>query len=246
MLTAHNVSVTYPATRGRARRTVLNNVSCELIPGRITCFVGKSGAGKTSLLQVLAHLNTEYQGIVLASEHNIALFSPEQRAATVGFVFQNFNLFPHLTVVENCIQPLVAVKKLSVAEAQKKAHEVLQSLDMIEYQHAYPTHLSGGQQQRVAIARALCLNPQVLLLDEPTSALDPANVAQLQILLRMLASHGITIALSSHDMQFVEGILDRVYLIDEGSIVESFDREVLTLNTDTPRLHQFLNMKDTN
>ncbi len=241
MLVAKNILVHYQAARGRLKTVALNNVSCELLPGRITSFVGKSGAGKTSLLQVMAHLKTDYQGSVHVGERDLSSLSSGQRATTIGFVFQNFNLFAHLTVLQNCMQPLMVVKGHSSKDAQAKAVEILTMLDMDQYQHAYPSHLSGGQQQRVAIARALCLEPEILLLDEPTSALDPSNVANLQHLLRMLAARGITIALSSHDMRFVEGILDRVYLMDSGSIIENFDAQRSTLSKDCPHLARFLN-----
>jgi len=241
MLVARNIRVKYPAVHGRAEHSALNNVTCELVPGRITCFVGKSGAGKTSLMQVMAQLKTDYAGTVSVQERDLATLTPEQRAMTVGFVFQHFNLFSHLTVLQNCIQPLMVVKKLDYDRAYAKACEVLELFDMGNYYQAYPAHLSGGQQQRVAIARALCLDPQILLLDEPTSALDPSNVANLQMLLRMLAARGITIAISSHDMRFVEGVLDRAYLLDAGKIIESFDAQGSILSKDCPNMYQFLN-----
>jgi ABC-type polar amino acid transport system ATPase subunit len=244
MLVAKNIVVSYPEVRGRTQNIVLNNISCELEKGRMTCFVGNSGAGKTSLMHVLAHLKKEYQGSILIDGENLALMSPEKRAATIGFVFQNFNLFEHMTVLENCMQPLMVVKGLSRDEAETKALETLKLFTMEVYQHTYPAQLSGGQSQRVAIARALCLEPKILLLDEPTSALDPSNIKNLKDILQMLIERGITIGLTSHDMNFVNSILDQIYLLNEGVIIESYNNRTSELAKDCPQLYEFLQVSN--
>jgi ABC-type polar amino acid transport system ATPase subunit len=149
--------------------------------------------------------------------------SHEERAKAIGFVFQHFHLFPHMSVWENCIHPLLTVLHLSRETAEERVHKILSQLHMEEFYDAYPSSLSGGQQQRVAIARALGLQPKALLFDEPTSALDPVSSKLLQEMLLQLAQEGIAIGLSSHDMSFVSSVLDRVYFLEGGSIIESYD-----------------------
>ncbi|MGB8467727.1 MAG: ATP-binding cassette domain-containing protein [Candidatus Babeliales bacterium] len=200
-------------------QSVLKSISCELPAGRITIFLGKSGAGKTTVLKTMVGLVPMSSGLVVIQGTPLAQLSTEQRAQAIGYVFQDFNLFAHMTVLQNCIDPLL-VRGMSADEAQNRAIEVLTQLHMQTFSNKYPRELSGGQQQRVAIARALCLQPNVLLLDEPTASLDPANVAILADILKNLAVHGLAIALSSHDMNFVQMIFDRAYLIDAGVIVE--------------------------
>lgn len=197
----------------------LDNVSCSLPAGRITLFIGKSGAGKTTLLKTIAGLITPTAGAIKLNNHELSNLSRTQRAETVGYVFQDFNLFPHLTVWQNCLDPL-EVHAIPATEASERITALLQELGMLEHAHKYPSQLSGGQQQRVAIARALCLKPQVLLLDEPTASLDPLNTEILMTILKRLVSQGLTVGLSSQDMSFVKRIMDRVYYLDAGKIVE--------------------------
>lgn len=206
---------------------LLNNVSCSLIPGRITLFIGKSGAGKTTLLKSLV-------GLVPLSQGTITTDGKQQE---IGYVFQDFNLFPHLCVLQNCIDPLV-VHGMPYDKAEQRAREVLRQLEMEDYSAAYPAELSGGQQQRVAIARAVCLNPRILLLDEPTASLDPINTDILVNILKKLASQGLTIALSSQDMHFVKKIFDRVYYVKAGQIVELCD--TLDMIDQCPLIAQFV------
>jgi polar amino acid transport system ATP-binding protein len=188
---------------------ILKAVSCELVPGRITAFIGKSGAGKTTLLKTMAGLVPITSGEIIKTER-------------VGYVFQDFNLFPHLTVLQNCVDPLL-VHGVDQAKALVLAQEILTQLEMQSFMQQYPSQLSGGQQQRVAIARALCLKPQILLLDEPTASLDPVNTDILVDILKKLAAQGLTIALSSQDMSFVRKIFDDVYYMQAGEILERCD-----------------------
>jgi ABC-type polar amino acid transport system ATPase subunit len=215
MLTIQNLTVSY--TRQKTKQNALQNASCTLPPGRITIFLGKSGAGKTTLLRCIAGLQA-YQGIIQFGGLDLASQNSAQRSALVGFVFQSFNLFPQLTVLENCIQPLIVVRGIARESAMKQALEMLDRLGIAGYQHAYPAQLSGGQQQRVALARALVLRPKVLLLDEPTSALDPENSAILANILKQLCAEGIAIGLSSQDMSLVSMIKDRTYVVTDGAI----------------------------
>ena len=201
---------------------VLDGATCLLIPGRITTFLGESGAGKTTLLKSIAGIISATDGQILINNTCIANMRPTQRAKTIGYVFQEFNLFPHLTALGNCIDSLL-IHGIRREEAVKKAKRILNRLGIGDYVDKYPVQLSGGQQQRVAIARALCLEPTALLLDEPSAALDPANTGSLIAILQNLAAQGITIGVASHDMLFVRKIFDRVYYIDTGKIVELCD-----------------------
>lgn len=201
-------------------KTILKDVSFELKEGRITTFMGPSGAGKTTLLRCIANLHENYEGEIICQGKDLKNFSRAERASTIGFVLQQFHLFPHLTVLHNCTFALEQCLRLTKKEAEEKAEEILGSLGMKMLVAAYPAQLSGGQQQRVAIARALVLRPKVLLLDEPTSALDPESKADLKMLLLDLNAQGLTVGLSSHDMPFIRQVMDEVYFMENGEIVE--------------------------
>jgi ABC-type polar amino acid transport system ATPase subunit len=203
-------------------QTILKSVSCSLLSGRITTFIGKSGAGKTTILKTVVGLNSISEGFVVVRGKQLTTLSPKQRSEEVGYVFQDFNLFAHLTVLQNCVDPLL-VHGMSDDQAQQRVRDVLQQLEMQEFADAYPTSLSGGQKQRIAIARALCLQPKILLLDEPTASLDPINADILIDILQKFAAQGLTIGVSSQDMSFVRKIFDRVYYVQAGEIVEFCD-----------------------
>jgi len=218
-------------------KTVLKSVSCSLLPGRITTFIGKSGAGKTTILKAIAGLNTISDGFIVVSGQQLKMLSSKKRSQEIGYVFQDFNLFPHMSVLQNCIDPLL-VHGMTTDLAQKQAQNILQQLEMQEFVDAYPSQLSGGQKQRVAIARALCLQPKIFLLDEPTASLDPINTDILVDILKKLVSRGLTIGVSSQDMSFVRKIFDRVYYVQAGEIVEFCDG-IDNLNT-CPLIMSFL------
>lgn len=203
-------------------KNILNDISLTIPQGSLHCLIGPSGAGKTSLLKCIASLHQHYTGSIEYQGKSINTMLPTERAHTIGFVFQHFNLFPHMTVLENCVHPMIHVLKISQELAQKKALEILTSVGMESYKDSYPQRLSGGQQQRVAIARALCLEPKILLFDEPTSALDPESSRNLVTLLKTLKNHGITIIISSHDMAFVKAIHENIHFISDGKLVESY------------------------
>lgn len=198
---------------------LLNNISCTLTPGRITTFIGKSGAGKTTLLKSLVGLIPASNDPIIVNGKRLTEMNNKQRAQEIGYVFQNFNLFPNLTVLENCTNPLTTYG-LEKDQAKKEALNILQELDMQDFINKYPKDLSGGQQQRVAIARALCLQPKVLLLDEPTASLDPLNSDTLIIILKKLQAKGLTIGISTQDMYFINKIFDRTYYLENGNILE--------------------------
>lgn len=209
-------------------QTILNNLSVSFEPGTITSIIGGSGAGKTTLMKSIAGLMPITSGSITVSGQLLNVLLPRQRAELVGYVFQDFNLFTHLTVLENCIDPLL-VHGIAYNEARMRALQVLQELGMAQYQDRYPSQLSGGQQQRVAIVRALCLNPKVILLDEPTASLDPENTDLLVHILKLLVKRGLTVALSSQDMSFVNKVFDYVCLLQAGTITEICNgREQLT------------------
>lgn len=203
-------------------KTILDDVSVMLVPGRITSFIGKSGAGKTTLLKSIAGLLPATSGDIIVNDRQLNKLTLQQRTEEMGYVFQDFNLFPHLTVRENCIDPLI-VHGTTYDVASLRALSVLQELALDSYSEKYPSELSGGQQQRVAIARALCLQPRILLLDEPTASLDPFNTDILVTILKSLATQGLIIGLSSQDMSFVRKVFDRVYYVELGKIVEFCD-----------------------
>jgi ABC-type polar amino acid transport system ATPase subunit len=201
-------------------QTILRAISCRLMPNRITVLIGQSGAGKTTLLKTLAGLLSFEQGTVSIDGNELKSATPQQRAELIGYVFQDFNLFCNLTVLENCIDPQL-VHGIDFQQARQKALQQLQAFGMHDFINAYPSELSGGQKQRVAIARTLCLNPRMLLLDEPTASLDPINTNLLIVMLKKLAQNGLVIVLSSQDMSFVRKVFDDVYYIADGTIIES-------------------------
>jgi ABC-type polar amino acid transport system ATPase subunit len=223
MISGKQLSLRYKNKNGSL--LALNEVCFELKKGRITTFMGQSGAGKTTLLKCIANLHPHYEGIITCNGQDLKTLSPVARATTVGFVLQQFHLFPHLTALQNCTLALVEVQDVPEKEAEEKASELLKLLGLELFMNAFPSQLSGGQQQRVAIARALALSPKVLLLDEPTSSLDPESKKSLEKLLLELNAKGITIALSSHDMPFIHKIMDCIYFMENGTIIEAWDHK---------------------
>jgi ABC-type polar amino acid transport system ATPase subunit len=237
MIVGKNISCHYK--HKKVSKLILKNVSFELKQGRITTFMGQSGAGKTTLLRCMANLHTYDEGVITCEGRDLKTLSSIERASTIGFVLQQFHLFPHLSVMQNCTYALIEALKLGKEEAESRALEILHLLGMQSFIDAFPAQLSGGQQQRVAIARALVMRPQVLLLDEPTSALDPESKKSLESLLLDLNARGITIALSSHDMPFIRKIMDDVYFMENGEIVEELDQKTEDLAS-KEKIKQFL------
>lgn len=214
MLTIKNLSM----KKGSPPTQILQGISVCFRQGEISLLLGKSGAGKSSLMRCIAQLETRYEGELLFNGQSLQGLASSERAQTLSYISQGYALFPHLTALENCSQPLQVVAKMQAPDAKQKAVTMMQSLGMAEYVSAYPSELSGGQQQRIAIARALALDPEILLLDEPSSALDPDNRGQLAKILRGLASQGKTIVLSTQDMLFAEQLQGTCYYIDNGRL----------------------------
>jgi polar amino acid transport system ATP-binding protein len=211
---------------------VLDGVDLTVRPGEVTVILGPSGSGKSTLLRVINHLEKPEIGHVSVNDELVGvrrqgdrLKELSERAiltqrSRIGFVFQNFNLFPHLTVLDNVAAAPVATGKLTRAEAKELARELLGRVGLADKASAYPRQLSGGQQQRVAIARALALRPGVILFDEPTSALDPELVGEVLAVIKDLATSGTTLVIVTHEIGFAREIADRVVFIDGGRIVE--------------------------
>lgn len=215
--------VTKKRTTKTAEKIVLRDVSCVIPKDKITVLIGKSGAGKTTLLRCIAGLEDYSQGSISVAGISLDSVSPRDRGSFIGFVFQNYSLFANLTVLENCVQPLMVVRGYSRMEAEKKSLSVLALLGVENLSGSYPYNLSGGQQQRVALARTMVMEPAVILLDEPTSALDGENTKILQNVLQKLCTSGITILISSQDVQFIKAIAEAMILVDDGKIIEQSD-----------------------
>ena len=201
---------------------VLKGIDLSIDEKEVVVIIGPSGSGKSTLLRCMNHLEEPtageviVDGITLSSEANINKVREE-----VGMVFQRFNLFPHMTVLQNIMLAPTKVKHVARDEAEKTARELLARVGLAEKADAYPDNLSGGQQQRVAIARALAMRPKVMLFDEPTSALDPEMVGEVLDVMRALANEGMTMVVVTHEMGFAREVGDRLLFVDEGRIIES-------------------------
>ena len=215
----------------------------ETIPtGEVVVVCGPSGSGKSTLIRTINRLE-EIQGgnITLDGRdvHDPKLDVNVLRAG-IGFVFQQFNLFPHLTVLENCTLAAVQLKKMTAAEAKERAMALLHRVGLASKADAIPNQLSGGQQQRVAIARALTLQPPIMLLDEPTSALDPEMVGEVLLVMRDLAKDGMTMVCVTHEMGFAREVADRVIFMDQGAVLERATPEDFFQRPQHPRTQKFL------
>jgi ABC-type polar amino acid transport system ATPase subunit len=201
---------------------VLHDVSMDVFPGEVTAIIGPSGCGKTTLLRCMGYLETPDSGEILINGRDPQLdgVSPDELRKGIGVVFQELNLFPHLTALDNITLAPIRVKGLRRQEAEQNAMNLLGKVGLSDKEHAYPDELSGGQQQRLAIARALALNPKVLLLDEITSALDPTLVAGVQEVIADLARNGATMVVVTHDFRFAAEVATEVVFLSHGEIVE--------------------------
>ena len=201
---------------------VLRDINLKIAKGERIVICGPSGSGKSTLIRCINRLEAHQQGqlIVDGVEVNDDVKNLNVLRRKVGMVFQQFNLFPHLTVLENLTLAPIQVNKVPKAEAEARAMQQLERVRIAEQAHKFPLQLSGGQQQRVAIARALCLTPQILLFDEPTSALDPEMINEVLDVMTELAAQGITMLCVTHEMGFAKSVADRVIFMDQGQIVE--------------------------
>ncbi|MFI7358981.1 amino acid ABC transporter ATP-binding protein [Streptomyces avidinii] len=234
------------------RQPVLDGVSLTLRPGTVTAILGPSGSGKSTLLRVVNHLEKPDAGYVSVggeligvTRHGGRLKELSERAilaqrGRIGFVFQNFNLFPHLTALDNVAAAPVATGRLPRPQARALARELLERVGLGDRTGAYPRQLSGGQQQRVAIARALALRPGVILFDEPTSALDPELVGEVLSVIKDLATGGTTLVIVTHEVGFAREVADEVVFLDGGRIVEQGPPEQVLDRPTHPRTREFL------
>ena len=223
----------------------LNKVNLAVNKGEVISIIGPSGSGKSTLLRTIIDLETITSGVVYIEGHdikheNLSKQKKKEIMLKTGMVFQNFNLFPHMSVGENIQKTLLVVKKVSISDAKLKTKEVLEKVGLSDKINNYPNELSGGQKQRVAIARAMALNPDILLFDEPTSALDPELVKEVLDIIRKLKDEKITMMIVSHEMKFVRDISDRIVVMEKGSILELGTAEKIFENPDTVRVKEFL------
>lgn len=221
---------------------VLRNISLQVRRGERIVICGPSGSGKSTLIRCLNRLEVHQQGRIVIDGTLLddSLKHIETVRSEVGMVFQHFNLFPHLTVLENCTLAPIWVKKQPVAQARANAMRYLERVRIAEQANKYPGQLSGGQQQRVAIARALCLEPRIMLFDEPTSALDPEMVKEVLDTMVSLAQDGMTMLCVTHEMGFARAVADRVIFMDAGEIVEEADPETFFASPKNERTKRFL------
>jgi polar amino acid transport system ATP-binding protein len=200
----------------------LIDVTETIARGEVVVVCGPSGSGKSTLIRTVNRLEEIDSGLILVGERDIhdPAINLDQFRSGIGFVFQQFNLFPHLTVVENCTLAPIHLRGLSPAEARDRALAMLDRVGVADKANALPGQLSGGQQQRVAIARALVMQPPLMLFDEPTSSLDPEMVAEVLLVIRGLAHHGMTLVCVTHEMGFAREVADRILFMDHGVILE--------------------------
>lgn len=222
---------------------VLKGMDVEIQEGEVVCLIGPSGSGKSTFLRCLNRLETITEGEVIVDGFNVADKSIDINKVreNIGMVFQHFNLFPHLTVMENIILAPTELKKKTVEEAKTRAIELLRMVGLEEKAEVYPAQLSGGQKQRVAIARALAMEPDIMLFDEPTSALDPEMVGEVLAVMKRLAEDGMTMVVVTHEIGFAREVSDRVIFMDGGYIVEEGSPAEIFTNPKNPRTIDFLN-----
>ena len=222
---------------------VLKGMDVEIEEGEVVCLIGPSGSGKSTFLRCLNRLEDITGGEVIIDGYNVTDPATDLNKVrqNIGMVFQHFNLFPHLSVMENITLAPVELKKMGKEEAKEKALELLRTVGLEDKAYAYPAQLSGGQKQRVAIARALAMNPDIMLFDEPTSALDPEMVGEVLNVMKDLAKAGMTMVVVTHEIGFAREVSNRVLFMDGGVIVEEGTPDEIFNNPKNPRTIDFLN-----
>ncbi|WP_417256459.1 amino acid ABC transporter ATP-binding protein [Celeribacter halophilus] len=228
----------------------LKDVSLDIPPGKVTCLIGPSGSGKSTLLRCINVLELYDSGEVRIDDQLIGYDSPggkpmaanrlREMRREIGMVFQQFNLWPHMTALQNVAEGLERVRGLKRPEAQTRAREALAKVGLADKEDNHPSHLSGGQQQRVAIARAIAMEPRIMLFDEPTSALDPELVGEVLGVMKQLAAEGMTMVVVTHEMGFAAHVADRVVFMERGEIVATGSPRDVFNNPTDPRLASFL------
>ncbi|MCB2311786.1 amino acid ABC transporter ATP-binding protein [Clostridium tagluense] len=231
------------------KNEVLKNVSLSLQKGEVISIIGPSGSGKSTLLRCISGLEQMDSGliefndiIIAAAKKKITNIKAIDAHKKIGMVFQNFNLFPHKTVLENIIEAPIIVNNIDKKDAINIAKNLLTKVDLLDKINSYPCTLSGGQKQRIAIARALAMNPELILFDEPTSALDPKLTSEVLKVIRNLALEKISLVVVTHEMEFAREISDRIIFMENGEILETSTPDLLFSNPKHPRIKQFLNL----
>ena len=226
------------------KNLVLKNISTNVTKGEVVAVIGPSGSGKSTFLRCLNYLETPTGGEIFFKNERVGFQKKEKeldiQRSKIGMVFQSFNLFPHLTVLENLTIAPLNVQNVTIEEAELRARDYLKKVGLLEKISAYPRELSGGQQQRVAIARALCMQPEVMLFDEATSALDPELVGEVLKVMKDLALSGMTMIVVTHEMDFAREVCDRVIFMDGGLIVEEGTPSDVFNNPKEKRTQDFL------
>ena len=224
------------------KNEVLKGITTKFEKGDVVCIIGPSGSGKSTFLRALNGLETATSGDIIIDGFNLTDKNTNLNLVrqNVGMVFQHFNLFPNMTVLQNITYAPIELKKLSKDDANEKAMQLLETVSLVDKKDAMPEMLSGGQKQRVAIARALAMNPDVMLFDEPTSALDPEMVGDVLAVMQKLAEEGMTMLIVTHEMGFARKVANRVIFTDGGVILEDGTPEELFDNPKHPRLQDFL------
>ena len=252
MIKTAGISKTFYVPGRREHLKVLNNVSLAIEHKEVVCIIGPSGSGKSTYLRTINRLENIDEGQIYIEDklifdchngHNRVKMHQDERNSIlleIGMVFQRFNLFPHMTVLENVILAPVNVRKLSQKQAREKSISILEKVGLSDKLDVYPSMLSGGQQQRVAIARALAMEPKIMLFDEPTSSLDPELAGEVLAVMKQLAEAGMTMLVVSHEMGFAREAADRVVFMFEGAVLEQGTPEQIFTNPANARTRQFL------
>jgi polar amino acid transport system ATP-binding protein len=221
---------------------VLKDINLEIDQGEVVVICGPSGSGKSTLIRCINRLEPVQEGTIVVD--GMDLNSPRTNLtllrAEIGFVFQQFNLYPHMTVLENIMLAPTKVRKIKPSKVKKRAMELLHKVNIPDKADSYPSQLSGGQQQRVAIARGLAMNPKIMLFDEPTSALDPEMINEVLDVMKSLAGEGMTMVCVTHEMGFAREVADRVIFMDEGYLVEEKTPAEFFRNAENERTKEFL------
>lgn len=221
---------------------VLKDINLEIEDGEVVSLIGPSGSGKSTLIRCINYLEQPTSGKVYINGKNIADSGKDinRTRQGIGMVFQHFHLFPHKRVIENITLAPILTKKLTKEEAEKKATELLETMDLLDKKDVYPNSLSGGQKQRIAIARSLAMDPEIMLFDEVTSALDPEMVGEVLNVMKELAKTGMTMIVVTHEMAFAKQVADRVIFMDDGKIIEQNNALDLFENPQNSRTIEFL------
>ena len=223
--------------------SVLNGISLDVHQGEVVCIIGPSGSGKSTFLRCLNKLESATSGKIIVDDYQINDKKTDINKVreNIGMVFQHFNLFANMNVIDNLMLAPVDLKKATKEEARENSMRLLEMVGLSDKAESYPSQLSGGQKQRVAIARALAMSPDIMLFDEPTSALDPEMVGEVLTVMKQLAKDGMTMVVVTHEMGFAREVADRVLFIDDGIIVEEGTPEEIFSNPQHPRTIDFLN-----